>query len=62
MEIRIDVDELRDYMTDYCGTAAFNGFPAAMVDVWDIERMDGYELCQKAESMGIDLRNFEAED
>lgn len=61
MEIRVDVDRLRDYMEDECGTAAFNGFPAAMMDVWDIERMSGYELCEKAERMGIDLRRFEAE-
>ena len=54
----IDVDELRDYMEDYCGTAMFNGFPAAMLDLADIEQMDGYELCEKAEEMGIDLRWF----
>ena len=58
-EIRID--ELRDYMEDYYGTAAFNGFPAAIMDVADIESMSPYELCQKAEDMGIDLRRF-AED
>ncbi len=55
---RIDVDALRKYMLDYCGTAAFGGFPAAMLDVWDIERMSGHELCKKAEELGIDLRRF----
>ncbi len=60
MEIRVDVDRLRDYMQDECGTAAFNGFPTAMVDEWEIERMDGYELCRKAEQMGVDLREFQA--
>lgn len=54
----IDVDSLRAYLVDYCGTAAFGGFPAAMLDVWDIERMDGQELCAKAEELGIDLRQF----
>ena len=43
----IDVDKLRDYMTDYFGTAMFNGFPAAILDLSDIENMSGYELCQK---------------
>lgn len=57
----IDVDKLRDYMTDYFGTAVFNGFPAAILDLSDIECMSGYELCQKAESFGIDLRDFEIE-
>ena len=54
----IDVDALRDYMLDYCGTAAFGGFPAALLDVADVERASGEELCRKAEEMGIDLRRF----
>ena len=57
----IDVDKLRDYMTDFFGTAMFNGFPAAILDFSDIENMSGYELCQKAESLGIDLHDFEIE-
>lgn len=58
--MRIDIEKLRAYLLDYCGTAAFGGFPFAMIDVCEIERMDGYELCKKAEQMGIDLRKFEA--
>lgn len=56
---KIDVDELRDYMRDYCGTAMFSGFPAALLDIAEIDRMNGQELCKKAESMGVDLRKFE---
>ena len=52
---KIDTDKLRDYLEDYCGTAASSGFPAALLDVRDIENMDGYELCEKAEDLGIDL-------
>ena len=59
--MEIDVDELRDYMIDYCGTAAFSDSPAAVLDVVDIEKMDGYELCEKAEDLGINLRKFEVE-
>ena len=55
----IDVDKLRDYLADYTGTAAFGGFPAALLDTMDIEDMDGFELCHKAEDMGIDLHDFE---
>ena len=55
---KIDTDELRDYLEDYCGTAASSGFPAALLDVADIENMDGYELCEKAEDLGIDLGRF----
>ncbi len=56
--VLVDVDALRAYLLDYCGTAAFGGFPAALLDVVDIERMDGEELCRKAEELGVDLRRF----
>lgn len=59
MEIRVDADRLRDYLKDEYGTAAFNGSPAAIVDAWDADRMSGYELCEKAEAMGVDLRRFQ---
>ena len=55
----IDVDALRSYLENRLGTAMFNGFPAAFLDLSDIQRMSGYELCQKAEEMGVDLRQFE---
>ena len=55
---KIDTDKLRDYLEDYCGTAASSGCPAALLDVRDIENMDGYELCEKAEDLGIDLERF----
>uniref|UniRef100_A0A7C9JE30 Uncharacterized protein n=1 Tax=Muribaculaceae bacterium Z82 TaxID=2304548 RepID=A0A7C9JE30_9BACT len=57
----IDVDRLREYLVDYCGTAMFGGFPAALLDLAEVESMDGYELCRKAESLGIDLHQFEVE-
>ena len=59
---KIDTDELRDHLEDYCGTAASSGFPAALLDVADIENMDGYELCEKAEGLGIDLQRFEDDE
>ena len=43
---------------DYCGTVAFSGFPAAIIDVAEIENISGEELCRKAEDLGIDLRRF----
>ncbi len=54
----IDVDALRDYLMDYCGSAMFSGFGAAVLDLAEIEDMDGYELCEKAEELCIDLRRF----
>lgn len=55
---KIDIDALRSYLEDYCGTAAFNGFPAAIMDVWDVESASGEQLCRKAEQLGVDLRRF----
>ena len=60
MEIQVDVERLREYLLDEYGSAAFSGFPAAAMDAWEIEQMDGYELCRKAESLGIDLRKFQS--
>lgn len=57
----IDVDELRQHLTDYCGTAAFSGFPAAAIDLIDVQSADGYELCRAAERLGVDLRRFEVD-
>lgn len=56
----IDIDALRDCLL-YCGTAMFSGFPAALLDVADVERMSGEELCRKAEELGVDLRKFAIE-
>ena len=54
----IDADALQDYLMNYCGSAAFSGFPAAIIDVAEIESMSGEELCEKAEELGVDLRQF----
>lgn len=35
--VDIDIDALRAYLLDYCGTAMFSGFPVAVLDVVDIE-------------------------
>ncbi len=56
--VEIRIDELHDYMEDYYGTATFNGFPAAIMDAADVESISPYELCEKAEEMGIDLNDF----
>lgn len=58
----IDVDSLRDHMEDYVGTAMMSGFPAALLDLVEIDSMNGEELCEKAEEMGIDLESFIVDD
>lgn len=61
-EVNIDVDALRAYLQDYYGTAMMGGFPAAVLDLSDVESMDAYELCEKAEELGVDLRRFAIDD
>lgn len=58
----IDIDALRAYLLDYCGTAMFGGFSAALLDVADIERASGHELCRIAERLGVDLRRFAVDE
>ena len=62
MNRTIDVEALRDFLTDYAGTAAFSGFPTAMLDVMEIWDLDARGLCLKAEHMGIDLDDFAVDD
>ena len=58
----IDVDALEHHLKDELGTAVFNGSPAAFVELSDIERMSGEELCASAEEMGIDLSRFKVDE
>lgn len=44
--VDIDVDALRAYLLDYCGTAMFSGFLAAAFDVVDIERANGEPMAK----------------
>lgn len=58
--MQIDIEALREYLVDCCGTAAFGGFPAAVMDLADVESMSPAQLCEKAQDLGIDLCKFEA--
>ncbi|MDY5081962.1 MAG: hypothetical protein SPE77_07840 [Collinsella sp.] len=57
----INVNKLREYLLDYCGSAMASGFLTAMLDLTDVEHASGEELCRIAEQMGIDLRGFVCE-
>lgn len=56
--VLIVIDASRAYLLDYCGTAVFGDFPAALLDVADVERTSGEELYHKAEELGISLQRF----
>ena len=58
MEYEIDVSRLRRDMKDYYGTAMFNGFPMAVMDLSKGERMSDRELVELAKKNGVDLRKY----
>lgn len=62
MEIEVDVDQLRESLLDRAGSAAGAGFPAAMLDVMDIEDELPQELLSRAEREGLDLHDFAVDD
>lgn len=62
MKIDVDVDQLREGLLDRAGSAAGVGFPAAMLDVVDIEDESPQELLARAEREGLDLRDFAVDD
>ncbi len=54
----IDVDALREYLRDYYGTAMMGGLWPAVADLGEVDALDGRELGERAEGLGIDLRKF----
>lgn len=56
----IDVDALRECLRDYYGTAMMGGLWPAVADSGEVDALDGRELCERAEELGIDLRQFVA--
>ncbi len=58
MEYEIDVNHLRRDMKDYYGTAMFNGFPMAVMDLSKVERLSDRELVDLAQKNGVDLRKY----
>ena len=62
LKINVDMDQLREGLLDRAGSAAGAGFPAAMLDVIDIEDESPQELLARAEREGLDLRDFVVDD
>ena len=58
MEYEIDINRLRRDMKDYYGTAMFNGFPMAVMDLSKVERLSDRELVELAQENGVDLRKY----
>ena len=47
------MDELRQILIDYYGTAVFNGNPIAIINLTEIENATEVELIQLANKIGI---------
>lgn len=56
--VLVDVHAPRAYLLDYCGTAMFSGFPAALLDVADVDGASPEELVSIAERLGVDPARF----
>ena len=56
--VNVDGDLLRKDLMDYYGTAAFSGFPCAMMDVFAVERMSGEQLWAQAEKNGFRMDRY----
>ena len=52
-EEEYDMDELREKLTDYYGTAVVSGLPMAMADMNEVSWMDDDELIRRARELGF---------
>lgn len=62
MKIEVDADQLRESLLDRAGSAAGVGFPAAILDVMNIEDESPQELLARAEREGLNLCDFTVDD
>lgn len=53
-----DYKKLRKDLIDYFGTAAFSGFPAAMMDVYDVEKASNEKLLEYAKQAGFNMSKY----
>ena len=54
----LDMERLRSDLEDEYGTAANSGFPAAMVDLFDIANATDEEVVAKALNLNYDLNQY----
>lgn len=56
--IDINTDKLRKDMIDNYGTAMFNGFPMAIMDLSKVEKASEQELIRMAKKQGVNLDKY----
>ena len=60
--MKINVNELRESMENYYGTAVFSGMPMAAVDLFRVQSASDDELIRIAQKEGVDLSRFACYD
>lgn len=58
----IDYDKLREDLIDYYGTASYNGFPMAIIELTNVENASNDELINIALNNNINLNNYKKEE
>ena len=58
----IDYDKLREDLIDYYGTASYNGFPMAIIELANVENASNDELINIALNNNINLNNYKKEE
>lgn len=58
VEQKIDIDRLRENILDYYGTAMFNDFAMAAMNVQFIEMASDQDLIAIAQKEGVDLTKY----
>jgi hypothetical protein len=58
MDVEIDLERLREDLVDEYGTAMFNGFPPALLDLSDVESASPEELIAFALKSRVDLGKY----
>ena len=54
----IDIQKLRNDIKDYYGTAVFNGFPMAMIDVINVDCLSDKEVVDLALEKKMNLEKY----
>lgn len=58
----INSEKLREDLTDYFGTAMTGGFPAAVIDLGEVDTASQDELINIAKKNGFDLDDYDEDE
>lgn len=58
----IDYEKLRNDLIDYYGTASYNGFPMAIIELSNVENASYEELINIAIKNNFNLNNYTKEE